>query len=91
MPAERQVTWRGCARDWITEGELFKLALVLSCLVLSRGKVVPGTGSQRVSSSNCQAHLLKQNYKIGFIKTRQEIDRLLKIGIYLIFTGTTME
>ena len=21
MPAERQVTWRGCARDWITEGE----------------------------------------------------------------------
>ena len=33
MPAERQVTWRGCARDWITEGELFKLALVLSCHV----------------------------------------------------------
>ena len=20
MPAERQVTWRGCARDWITNG-----------------------------------------------------------------------
>ena len=20
-PAERQVTWRGCARDWITQGE----------------------------------------------------------------------
>ena len=20
MPAERQVTWRGCARDWITQG-----------------------------------------------------------------------
>ena len=57
----------------------------------SRGEVVPGTGSQRVSSSNCQAHLLKQNYKIGFDKTRQEIDRLLKSGIYLIFTGTTME
>ena len=28
MPAERQVTWRGCARDWITEGEVFKLANV---------------------------------------------------------------
>ena len=22
MPAERQVTWRGCARDWITNGQL---------------------------------------------------------------------
>ena len=22
MPAERQVTWRGCARDWITQGGL---------------------------------------------------------------------
>ena len=21
MPAERQVTWRGCARDWITNGQ----------------------------------------------------------------------
>ena len=21
MPAERQVTWRGCARDWITHGQ----------------------------------------------------------------------
>ena len=23
MPAERQVTWRGCARDWITSGGYF--------------------------------------------------------------------
>jgi len=24
MPAERQVTWRGCARDWITEGDPYQ-------------------------------------------------------------------
>ena len=55
MPAERQVTWRGCARGWITEGEVFKLANVRL------------------------AHLLAQNHKIGFVKTRQEIDRCSKV------------
>ena len=54
MPAERQVTWRGCARDWITEGEVFKLANVRL------------------------AHLLAKNHKIGFVKTRQEIDKCSK-------------
>merc|ERR1719458_1645678 len=24
MPAERQVTWRGCARDWITNGDPYQ-------------------------------------------------------------------